>query len=956
MCCGEEFLEKEGASMILKRIAVMLLCGACIISMTPVALAASSGEETTITLKETAPASESYAAYLESHEQAALPQRELCIPGGTGYAAPETPISAPVAYEGRENVLQWHEPTGSVTWEVMVEEAGLYCLELTYCPLPGKNGKLEYGLQINGEVPFPGAESFSFDRCWQDIRDEADAFDTDYRGNELAPDQEEQFVWMTKAFYDAEGLYTTPYRFYFPAGRNTITLTCVREVAAIGQLRLYQPEKAPSYTAPGNSSGAPSGYTQHLQAEKYSAKSDTSIRPYSDKSDPTTEPFDVALDLLNVAGGSTWSSAGQWIEWEFTVPSDGYYQLAFRYRQSAVRGLFTSRRILIDGKVPFEEMEAVRFLYDNDWVVMTLGEEEPIRLYLTANQTHTIRMEVTLGDMAPILRELQDYHQQLNTYYRRIVMITGTNPDLYRDYQLETEIPELLDKFWELSARMKSQAKKLETMSGFSGSEAVLLYRIAEQLDSFIKDSYSIPERLSGFRENISGLASWLISIQAQPLELDYVAVMAPDARLPVANGGFWKKLWAGVQAFFYSFVTDYNSVGEASQDSLEVWVGTGIDQMDILKRLADDSFFATYQIPVQMKLVSSSLLLQAIMAGVGPDVALNVERTQPVNLALRGALEPLDGYDDFAAVAQRFMPTATNPYVLEGKTYALPETQAFNMLFYRADILDELNLEVPQTWEDVYRMAPILQRHHMEIGLPTDVYNMLLLQKGGNFYNEEHTQLVLQEEIPVSAFEEWVAFYTQYNFSLFKDDYNRFRTGEMPLTIMNYTFYCQLMIAAPEIRGQWSMTPIPGIRQADGSIRRTESATAGTASILLADSNKKQEGWKFLSWWTSNEIQAAFGREVESVVGTAARYASANTQAITQLPWSDAELKPLFAQWKAVQELPEVPGGYYVTRNIDNAFRACVYRGENPREMLLKWTAKTNEEITRKRKEYGLC
>ena len=55
------------------------------------------------------------------------------------------------------------------------------------------------------------------------------------------------------------------------------------------------------------------------------------------------------------------------------------------------------------------------------------------------------------------------------------------------------------------------------------------------------------------------------------------------------------------------------------------------------------------------------------------------------------------------------------------------------------------------------------------------------------------------------------------------------------------------------------------------------------------------------------------------------------------------------------MRDLPEVPGGYYVTRNIDNAFRACVYRGENPREMLLKWTAETNKEISRKRREYGL-
>lgn len=944
--------------MIVKRIAAVLTAGICLFGTAPVVGAESTIAETSPmmdTASVSAVTAKSYADYLEECKEAGYPQQEICVPGGAGLGEANTPVTAPVAFEGKENVLQWQEAAGSVTWEVVVEEAGLYSLELTYYPLPGKNGKLEYRLAINGVIPFSGAESFSFDRCWRDQRGEDDAFNTDYRGNELAPEQTEQPRWMTKAFSDSEGLYTKPYSFYFKAGRNTITLTCIREVAVIGQLRLYQPEENPTYTAPTDPSGAPSGYLAYIQAEKPTAKSDSSIRPYSEKSDPINDPFDVAVDLLNVVGGSTWSAAGQWIEWEFTVPSDGYYQLAFRYRQNAVRGLFTSRRILIDGQVPCKEMEAVRFLYDNDWVVMVLGEETPVQLYLTAGRTHTIRMEVTLGETAPILRELQDYQQKLNGYYRRIVMITGTNPDLYRDYRLEDEIPELLSTFQDLSGRMRSQAKKLETMSGFSGSEAVLLYRIAEQLDSFREAPYSIPERLANFRENVSGLASWLTGIQGQPLELDYLAVMSPDAALPAASGGFWRKLWAGVQAFFYSFVTDYNSIGESSRDALEVWVGTGIDQMNILKRLADDSFFGTYQIPVQMKLVSSSLLLQAVMAGVGPDVALNVERTQPVNLALRGALVPLDGFEGFGAVSKRFMPTATAPYTLEGHTYGLPETQAFNMLFYRQDILDELGLAVPETWEDVYRIAPILQRHNMEIGLPADVYNMLLLQKGGDFYNPEHTQLMLHEDVPVAAFEEWVEFYTQYNFSLFKDDYNRFRTGEMPLTIMSYAFYCQLVIAAPEIRGQWSMTQVPGIQQEDGTILRTESATAGTASILLADSQKKEEGWRFLDWWTSDEVQATFGWEVESIVGTAARYTSANTEAVKRLPWSDTELELLFAQWENVRELPEVPGGYYVTRNIDNAFRACVYRGENPREMLLKWTAETNKEITRKRKEYGL-
>ncbi len=47
--------------------------------------------------------------------------------------------------------------------------------------------------------------------------------------------------------------------------------------------------------------------------------------------------------------------------------------------------------------------------------------------------------------------------------------------------------------------------------------------------------------------------------------------------------------------------------------------------------------------------------------------------------------------------------------------------------------------------------------------------------------------------------------------------------------------------------------------------------------------------------------------------------------------------------------EIPEVTGGYYVSRNIDNAFRAVYYNSENPRENLYYWMNMVNEELLRK-------
>ena len=63
----------------------------------------------------------------------------------------------------------------------------------------------------------------------------------------------------------------------------------------------------------------------------------------------------------------------------------------------------------------------------------------------------------------------------------------------------------------------------------------------------------------------------------------------------------------------------------------------------------------------------------------------------------------------------------------------------------------------------------------------------------------------------------------------LYKDDFNRFRSGEMPLVITNYTFYSQLKTAAPDIRNLWDMALIPGTVLADGTVDHS-TAASGTA------------------------------------------------------------------------------------------------------------------------------
>ncbi len=90
---------------------------------------------------------------------------------------------------------------------------------------------------------------------------------------------------------------------------------------------------------------------------------------------------------------------------------------------------------------------------------------------------------------------------------------------------------------------------------------------------------------------------------------------------------------------------------------------------------------------------------------------------------------------------------------------------------------MEELNLSVPETWDDVYDMISVLHKHHMDFYLPIDntlnngnlvpnaTFAMLLYQNDGAFYTEDHKRSALDSEIAIEMFRRWTQFYTNYKF-----------------------------------------------------------------------------------------------------------------------------------------------------------------------------------------------
>lgn len=746
----------------------------------------------------------------------------------------------------------------------------------------------------------------------------------------------------------------------------------------IDYIKLYQVEEIPTYkevaASYDNLDVDIEGKFIKIQGEDAVLKSSPTLYPINDRSSPVTEPYHVSKIRMNSIGGYNWRWPGQWITWEVDIPEDGLYKIGIKFKQNMLRGVYSTRKLYIDGKVPFKEMEKIPFYYNNKWDMHVLGgEEEPYFFYLTKGK-HEITLEVTLGDLAPLIRTVENSVLELNRAYRQIIMITGASPDPYRDYELEKKIPGLLDTFKEQSEILSRVLNRLVEVTGEKSDKTAILNTMVVQLEDFIDRPETIQRRLDTFKTNVGALGTWILTVREQPLEIDYIVVASPEQKMPEPDVGFIKKATHEVRSFFYSFIEDYNTIGNVAEDEddveITVWIGTGRDQAQVMKQMIDDTFTPLTGIYVKLQLVDMNSLLPATLAGQGPDVAMQIQNNIPVNYAMRNAVVDLTEFPDFDEVANRFRESALLPYRYDGGVYALPEHQIFSMMFYRKDIFEELELKVPETWEEFYEIIPELQKNHMEVALPLaqdpqnpgDVQNlipnqtfvMMLYQNDGELYAEYGKKSALDSPVSMEIFKDWTSLYTNYKLPLKFDFLNRFRTGEMPIGIADYTFYNTLAVAAPEIRGLWEFVPVPGTIQEDGTIRREVSST-GTAVVIMEQAKNKEASWEFLKWWTSKETQVRFGREMESLMGAAARYPTANIEALEELPWPVKDYQRIEEQWQWVRGVPEVPGGYFTGRHLDNAFREVINNGTNPREALTDYVVYINDEIRAKRKEFNL-
>lgn len=919
----------------------------------------------------------SYTNYVKKYTDAARPDKTVEVLGKDYDPASVTDAQITVTtVDGENDVMQWANQEGSVSWTVNIPETGVYNIKMIYEALESNTNDVEFSLLIDGESPYATASRITLSKRWINESE----IKQDSRQNDIRPGQISTPCWQETPLEDIDGLFNEPLEFYMEAGEHTITFESEKAEFAVKSFTFYQYEAPAAYTAPSDSDLTQAqGQKITLEGETAAYKSSRTLYPTADKSSYLTSSANGSSPTktrYNTIGSGSWTQSTQTVTWEFNVDKAGYYKIGIRGRQDQMRGMYSNRRLYVNGEVPCLEANQIKFYYDTDWSITTPKSEngDDLYFYLQAG-TNTISLEAVPGEIGEIMGDLDELVYNINSYYRQIRQITGPDPDEYNNYMIDTAIPSIVPDFKEYAKTLRDKKAEIEKLSGSGGTEAETLEKMAIVLDKCIKKPDLIPEMMSQIKDNITSVSSFVNQYREQPLEVDMIEVATSDQDFTSCDKSFFGSLGFGFKGFIGSFFEDYNALSDGDESAMECWVMLGRDNAEALQQLISSEYNPTAKTKINLKLVQGGIV-EATFAGKGPDLALFMGGDFPIQLAARGVLTDLTTFSDFDEVKSRFADDATVLYQYNGGTYGLPCDQTFPMLFYRSDILSEYGIDPAtdlNTWDGLLNCLPTLQRNYLEVGLilpvmtstggttqvsaitePGNTFAMLLLQQGLNYYNEEQTKTTFDTQEAVNAFDTWTKFYTTYSFQQTYDAFTRFRTGDMPVVIQNYTFYNQLSVAAPEIKGCWGFQPVPGTVQEDGTINHAANSN-GSGAIIFTKAADQEGAWDFIKWFTSTDAQVKYGNNIESILGTMGRYATANEEALQQLSWTTSEVNLLLDQLNSQVEIPIIPASYGVTRNVMNAFRAVVNDYDNARDTLFWYNKDINDEITRKLEDLGL-
>ena len=950
-------------------------------------------------------------SYLNEGEEAVVYYTDFIaknseIGEGEASANVEDGISTSSFYEKNKNdenvpkaVKDYSKPMKSLEYQdkakynITVDKSGLYYLTVDYISVGSSLSNYTVSMTVNGKQEYSEMNTVRLPITWKDTDDKnfvsskaLKTFPKDGYGDDMTPKQEKVQQWEKDTYlYNNTYTSTTPLCFYLKKGSNEVTLENVSSGGlGIGSLKAIEAkDKTKSYKEYSKVHGKDpvikdDKYALQIDGVNYYRKNSTEITYDNDIDDSLTR-FNIDYKKLNIL---KWGEAGVETTYTFDVKKTGNYNLALHFKNGK-KEFKTFETIKLDGKVPFTEMYNYEFSAEqSDYQNALLKDKKdnPYKFYLTKGK-HTITIKQENAPIMEAYRYALLIEQHVTNFDLEIKKITGAEVDENRNWKMTKYIKNIDDYLDSYSDMIQHIRYLLQDYSKNGNAGAVLAY--LDQADIFIKNMKEYPDDIALHTQDLTGpdnsilvaLSSFVQELTNNEFTLDRIYICGDKDQLGKANSSFGSSLWTGIKSLLNTFVTDkYDTKISEDKDTITIWFNKATTHVNLLQKMASSDFVKYYKektgkdIKVHITAIPDpSKFTLAIAAKKTPDVAMGLMSFMPFDLCSRGALYDFTKFPDFWQVANRFPTGAFVSYVYNEGVYAVPEQTDFNAVVYRKDIFKQLEIKVPDNWDELIDILPTLQRYgknfYHNISLGVTGYKWfyqtapMILQNGGQLYVQDKNGIVktgVDSKNAIRGMQLLGDLFNKYSLDTSVNSFfNSFRYSTLPIGIIGMEDYTLIKNGAPELDGEWEIAPYIGTKQKDGVTNRTFVAN-GTGATIMKDSKKKEAAWEFIKWWTSKDVQTEYTNTLTSSYGKTYFWLSSNLDALQNNPMDEKDKNVMLKQINWVTDVTRTPGQYLLERTISNIWTNMVFDGVSAQVSVDEKKADVNKEITRKMTELG--
>ena len=849
----------------------------------------------------------------------------------------------------------------TLEFNITVPESALYTLVIEYEIEGDALSGSVLSVFVNGELPFYESRTMYLPAFFQDVSKD---FPVDRFSNQLPPPQTRVEGLRAVNLFDNSFTTLAPLHYFLESGEHEVRLENISSVTInITDVVFQAPSVQMSYEQyrQGLTQGQDIEMVEFLeiQAPFFTFKNSTEIS-MSRVNNPSFSLFDSQVGKLNALN---LINAGNEVTFVIDILQSGFYHLAFHYQNDYERRpVFAS--IAINGEIPFKELSAYEFpATRNRLGNETLSDEDgnPFWIYFPIG-THEISLRMQAEPYQHITEALMVLNRHMNAFTIEMMKLTGTDVDRNRLWRL-TRYIEGTESYLEAYIRVIDGLvyELLRLNGGQLDSNVTTLQDSATLFRILAEDPDNLPLRFDEMNTIAMNLANVISDLDTQSLTLSSLYVFA-NTDLPAANASGFERLTTSVSQLFQTFFSSRYAVLN-DPETVNVWANLSPMHISIMQRMIDAEFTpATGQVVQVSQLPDTNRLIMASAANQTPDVALGIWSFLPFDLAVRGALFDLTYFDDFWEVASWMPPGLLPAYSFNQGMYGVPDALDFQVLFYRTDILEALNLESPSTWQDVIEMLPTLQRfgmnfyHPMAVGAGLKSYPLttpFIFQHGGELFADDGLSVRINEPDAIAGARLMGELFTLYSLpTQVPSFFDSFRRGIIPIGVGDSNDYRLIRFGAPELTGLWEIAVVPGVARDNGEINRT-SVTMSTGSVIFADTDKPYESWEFLTWWLSADVQARFAQNMRMSFGDTFMWLPSNTEALQRSTFfSASELDVIYEQVGWQKDIARTPGYYMLERALSNAWNMMVFDGMPTQVAIDTGTLSANRELVRKMTE----